>query len=160
MYLGWPTYLIHGTNKPYGVGRRVSRGCIRMYPDGVATLYPEIAVGTPVTAVDQTVKLGWQDGELYLEAQPDFAQIDELEATQGISPRPPTDEDRRLILDRAGPRGGPDRLGAWPRPRSSADAACRCRSPARMAASATAACRTATPPHRRAPAGAAIGGIY
>ena len=39
MYLGWPTYLIHGTNKPYGVGRRVSRGCIRMYPEGVARLY-------------------------------------------------------------------------------------------------------------------------
>ena len=53
MYLGWPTYLIHGTNKPYGVGRRVSRGCIRMYPDGVATLYPQIAIGTQVTAVDQ-----------------------------------------------------------------------------------------------------------
>ena len=32
LYLGWPTYLMHGTNKPYGVGRRVSRGCIRMYP--------------------------------------------------------------------------------------------------------------------------------
>jgi L,D-transpeptidase ErfK/SrfK len=103
MYLGWPTYLIHGTNKPYGVGRRVSRGCIRMYPDGVARLFPQIAVGTPVTAVNQLVKLGWQNGELYLEAQPDFAQLDELEEMQGISPRPPTPEDRQLILDRAGP---------------------------------------------------------
>ena len=53
LYLGWPTYLIHGTNKPYGVGRRVSRGCIRMYPQGVERLYAEIPVGTPVTAVNQ-----------------------------------------------------------------------------------------------------------
>ena len=105
LYLGWPTYLIHGTNKPYGVGRRVSRGCIRMYPQGVRKLYAEIPVGTPVTAVNQLVKLGWHMGELYLEAQPDFAQIDELEATQGISPQPILPEERRLILDRAGPEG-------------------------------------------------------
>jgi L,D-transpeptidase ErfK/SrfK len=102
LYLGWPTYLIHGTNKPYGVGRRVSRGCIRMYPQGVERLYAEIPVGTPVTAVNQLLKLGWHQGELYLEAQPDFAQIDELEATQGISPRAPTAEEFRQVVDRAG----------------------------------------------------------
>ncbi|MGE3293891.1 MAG: L,D-transpeptidase family protein [Geminicoccaceae bacterium] len=102
LYLGWPTYLIHGTNKPYGVGRRVSRGCIRMYPRGVERLYAEIPVGTPVTAVNQLVKAGWQDGELYLEAQPDFAQLDELEATQSMSPRPPTGEDRQIIREQAG----------------------------------------------------------
>ena len=102
LYLGWPTYLVHGTNKPYGVGRRVSRGCIRMYPQGVAQLFAETPVGTPVTAVNQTVKAGWHQGELYVEAQPDFAQIDELEETQGISPRPVSDEDRKIILDRAG----------------------------------------------------------
>ena len=102
LYLGWPTYLIHGTNKPYGVGRRVSRGCIRMYPQGVERLYGEIPVGTPVTAVNQPVKLGWHMGELYLEAQPDFAQLDQLEESQGITPLPVTDEDRRWILERAG----------------------------------------------------------
>ena len=47
LYLGWPTYLIHGTNKPYGVGRRVSRGCIRMYPEGVERLFAEIAGRDP-----------------------------------------------------------------------------------------------------------------
>jgi L,D-transpeptidase ErfK/SrfK len=102
MYLGWPTYLMHGTNKPYGVGRRVSRGCIRMYPDGVAQLYAQVAIGTKVTAVDQRVKLGWHEGELYLEAQPDWDQLDELEATQTISPKPVQPEDRQLIIDRAG----------------------------------------------------------
>ena len=57
LYLGWPTYLIHGTNLPYGVGRRVSRGCIRMYPEGVERLFRQIPVGTKVTAVNQVVKL-------------------------------------------------------------------------------------------------------
>ncbi|MFL5332211.1 MAG: L,D-transpeptidase family protein [Geminicoccaceae bacterium] len=102
LYLGWPTYVIHGTNKPYGVGRRVSRGCIRMYPEGVERLFAEIPVGTPVTAVNQVTKLGWRMGELYLEAQPDFAQIDELEENQGVTARPVTDEDRQRIIERAG----------------------------------------------------------
>jgi L,D-transpeptidase ErfK/SrfK len=102
LYLGWPTYLIHGTNLPYGVGRRVSRGCIRMYPEGVERLYPQIAIGTKVTAVDQPVKLGWQGGELYLEAQPDMAQVDELEASQTLSARPPPEDIRGRLLARAG----------------------------------------------------------
>jgi L,D-transpeptidase ErfK/SrfK len=102
MYLGWPTYLVHGTNKPYGVGRRVSRGCIRMYPEGVERLFNQVPVGTKVTAVDQRVKVGWHRGELYLEVQPDMDQLDELEATQSLTPRPPAGDVRRQILDRAG----------------------------------------------------------
>ena len=39
MYLGWPTYLIHGTNKPWGIGRRSSSGCIRMYPEDAEELF-------------------------------------------------------------------------------------------------------------------------
>lgn len=103
LYLGWPTYLIHGTNLPYGVGRRVSRGCIRMYPEGVERLYPQIPVGTKVTAVQQFVKVGWHGGELYLEAQPDVAQVDELEAALSITPREVDPADRQLVRDRAGP---------------------------------------------------------
>jgi L,D-transpeptidase ErfK/SrfK len=103
LYLGWPTYLIHGTNKPYGVGRRVSRGCIRMYPEGVERLFRQVAVGTRTTAVDQPVKIGWHEGELYLEVQPDMAQLDELEASQIMSERPPDEDIRRRLLDRAGP---------------------------------------------------------
>ena len=105
LYLGWPTYLIHGTNKPYGVGRRVSRGCIRMYPQGVERLFAEIPVGTPVTAVNQLVKLGWHMGELYLEAQPDFGADRRARGDPGHQPAPADAEDRQLILDRAGPDG-------------------------------------------------------
>ena len=42
MTLGWPSYLIHGTNKPYGVGMRSSHGCIRFYPEDIAQLYDAI----------------------------------------------------------------------------------------------------------------------
>jgi L,D-transpeptidase ErfK/SrfK len=102
MYLGWPTYLMHGTNMPYGVGRRVSRGCIRMYPEGVERLFRQIAVGTKVTAVDQPVKIGWHEGELYIEVQPDIYQLDELEANQTMTPRLPQGDFRSLVLNRAG----------------------------------------------------------
>ncbi len=68
--LGFPSYLIHGTNKPYGVGLRISHGCIRLYPENIAKLFPEVEVGTPVTIVDQPYLLGWWGKQLYLEAHP------------------------------------------------------------------------------------------
>ena len=61
MYLGWSQYLIHGTNKPFGIGRRVSSGCMRMYPEDIVKLFPMVPVGTKVTVVDQPVKVGWID---------------------------------------------------------------------------------------------------
>ncbi|HSR72632.1 MAG TPA: L,D-transpeptidase family protein, partial [Kiloniellales bacterium] len=101
LYLGWPTYAVHGTNKPWGVGRRVSRGCIRLYPEDIETLYELAAVGTPVTVVDQQVKLGWLDGALYLEVHPSLAQLDELEATGQFQTGLEADA-TPLILDVAG----------------------------------------------------------
>ncbi len=88
MYLGWPSYLIHGTNIPWGIGRRASRGCIRMYPENIEWLFSRIPVGTPVTVVDQPVKLGRMDGDLYIEVQPSPHQIDVMEETSK-APAPP-----------------------------------------------------------------------
>ncbi len=102
LYLGWPAYLIHGTNQPYGVGRRVSLGCIRMYPERVEALYDEVPVGTPVTVVEQAVKLGWRDGELWLEAHPDYDQLDELEVSYTFTPKPPPAGAFELVRARAG----------------------------------------------------------
>ena len=68
MRLNRPQYLIHGTNKPYGVGMRVSHGCIRLYPEDIARLFPEVPVGTQVRIVNQPFLAGWLDGGLYLEA--------------------------------------------------------------------------------------------
>lgn len=80
MYLGWPQYLIHGTNKPWGVGRRVSSGCVRMYPEDVEALFEIVKVGTKVTVIDQPIKFGWIGAELYMEAHPTQQQSDQLEA--------------------------------------------------------------------------------
>jgi L,D-transpeptidase ErfK/SrfK len=87
MYLGWPQYLIHGTNKPWGVGRRVSSGCVRMYPEDVEALFELVSVGTKVTVVDQPVKLGWIGGELFIEAHPTQTQSDQLEASGKFEPQ-------------------------------------------------------------------------
>ncbi len=86
MYLGWPQYAIHGTNKPWGVGRRVSSGCIRMYPEDAEALYDLVQIGTKVTVVDQPIKFGWIDGELFMEAHPTQTQSDELEALGRFDP--------------------------------------------------------------------------
>lgn len=70
MTLGWPSYLIHGTNKPYGVGMRSSHGCMRFYPEDITELYDDIPVGTKVTVVNQPFVFGWHQGALYAQAFP------------------------------------------------------------------------------------------
>lgn len=67
-YLGWPSYLIHGTNKPYGVGLRSSHGCIRLYPEDIAILFEMVPLGTSVRVVNQPFVFGWHEGQLYLQA--------------------------------------------------------------------------------------------
>ena len=66
--LEWPSYLIHGTNKPYGVGLRSSHGCIRLYPEDIQKFYEAIPIGTQVRVVNQPFLFGWHDGRLYLQA--------------------------------------------------------------------------------------------
>lgn len=68
--LDLPGYLIHGTNKPYGIGMRVTHGCIRMYPEDIEALFGQVPVGTPVHIVNQPYKAGWRQGVLFLEAHP------------------------------------------------------------------------------------------
>nr|WP_245784133.1 L,D-transpeptidase family protein [Halomonas korlensis] len=77
--LGLPSYLIHGTNRPEGVGMRVSRGCIRMYPEDIKSLFERVPSGTPVNIIDQPFKAGWsQDGVLYAQS---FPQLEENQAS-------------------------------------------------------------------------------
>jgi len=68
--LARPGYLIHSTNKPFGVGMRVTHGCVRMYPEDIETFFPLVPVGTSVHIVDQPVKLGWLFDTLYIEIHP------------------------------------------------------------------------------------------
>ncbi len=66
--LGIPGYLIHGTNKPAGLGMRVTHGCIRMFPEDIEALFQQVPTGMRVTLVNQPYKLGWGEDGLYLEA--------------------------------------------------------------------------------------------
>ena len=68
LYLGWPEYAIHGTNKPVGVGMRVSHGCMHLYPEDILQLYDLVPVGTPVRVVNQPFVFGWHRGDLYMQA--------------------------------------------------------------------------------------------
>jgi L,D-transpeptidase ErfK/SrfK len=76
--LGWPGYAIHGTNRPYGIGKRSSHGCIRLYPEDITRLFQAVEIGTPVTVIDTPYKLGWQGAYLYLEVTPTQRQSDAI----------------------------------------------------------------------------------
>jgi L,D-transpeptidase ErfK/SrfK len=65
--LGWPTYIIHSTNKPAGTGLRVTHGCLQLYPEDITRLFDEATTGSEVTVVNQPVLAGWQGDELLLE---------------------------------------------------------------------------------------------
>ena len=112
LYLGWPTYAIHGTSKPYGIGRRVSSGCIRMYPESITKLFEQVPVGTRVNVINQPIKVAWIGSELYLEAHPDMEQAMKMEEMGEVSHRGLSDDDIGLITDKAGMYH--DRLN-WPR---------------------------------------------
>jgi L,D-transpeptidase ErfK/SrfK len=80
--LAIPRYLIHGTEraKSFGIGMRVTHGCVRMYNEDIERLFPMVRVGTPVHIVDQPVKVGWLAGTLYLEVH---AAIEENRLSDG-----------------------------------------------------------------------------
>ena len=81
-----PGYVIHGTNRSFGIGRRISHGCIRMYPRDIEALFAKVSIGTAVRIINYPVKLGWSGGTLYLEAHPTQAQADEIETSGTFTP--------------------------------------------------------------------------
>ena len=87
--LDLPGYLIHGTNKPYGVGMRVSHGCIRLYPENIEPLFEMVGVGEPVMIINEPYLAGYRDGELYFEAHAPLEddEISPAERLQGIFER-------------------------------------------------------------------------
>ena len=66
---------IHGTNIPWGVGRLVSHGCIRLYPEDIEELFNEVKVGTPVEIIYEPVKIGFQEGHIFIEVHPDLYSV-------------------------------------------------------------------------------------
>lgn len=61
-------YLIHGTNADFGIGMRVSSGCIRLRPDDIENLFNSVPEGTRVQIINQPVKYATEpDGKRYIE---------------------------------------------------------------------------------------------
>jgi len=65
-------YGIHGTNFPWAVGRLVTHGCIRLYPEDIVSLYPLVPVGTPVHIIYEPVKIGFKEGRIFVEVHEDI----------------------------------------------------------------------------------------
>ncbi len=87
------SYLIHGTNKPAGVGMQVTHGCMRLYPEHIEEFFKMVAVDTPVRIVNQPHKVGWSGGRLYVEVHPP------LEATSSAVVDPDRNSLARLVAN-------------------------------------------------------------
>lgn len=87
--LGWPGYLIHGTNKPDGIGRNVSHGCLHLYPEDMARLYREVPVGTPVRVVNQAAEAQWIGDTLFVAVHPSKRDADRLDSGESVAPSGP-----------------------------------------------------------------------
>lgn len=77
MYLSKPSYLIHGTNKPYSIGFRASNGCLRLYPEDIEDLFEAVPQKTTVKIVNQPYLVGRHDGMLYVEAHTPHDEMDD-----------------------------------------------------------------------------------
>ena len=83
-----PGYFIHGTNKPFGVGQKVSHGCIRLHNEHILTLAEMVPNGTPVYIVNEPIKLGVRYEELYLEGHRDlYEDVDVTALTEVVADR-------------------------------------------------------------------------
>jgi L,D-transpeptidase ErfK/SrfK len=85
MRLGLPGYLIHGTNRPAGVGMRVTHGCVRMFPEDIDFLFGHIDVSTKVRIVNEPVKIGWYGDALVMEVHP-VLKVEALLAESDVQP--------------------------------------------------------------------------
>ena len=93
--LGKPGYLIHSTNKPFGIGMRVTHGCVRMYPEDIERMFPQVPVNTPVYIVNQPVKVGWLGNSLFMEVHPSLEE-EVLPLEEAIA------QAEKIVADKAG----------------------------------------------------------
>ncbi len=64
-------YGVHGTAMPWGVGRLVSHGCIRCYPEHIRILYPQVPIGTKLEIIYEPLKFGRKNGQIFVQVFPD-----------------------------------------------------------------------------------------
>ena len=102
LYLGFPMIAIHGTNKPYGIGRRVSSGCIRMFPEDITQMFDLAPVGTKVFVVDQPIKAAWIGDRFFLEVHPTQDQAAVMEQAGSVPDYQLSERDLSYIMRVAG----------------------------------------------------------
>lgn len=74
---GYGEYLIHGTNKDFGIGLRVSSGCIRMNPDDIEWLFTKVALGEKVRVINQPIKTSLEpDNSVVMEVHEPLTRSD------------------------------------------------------------------------------------
>lgn len=95
--LDMPGYLLHGTNQPYGVGMRVSHGCVRLYPEDIEALYKVAGLGTSVRIVNEPLLVGWRDKQFYAVAYPRLLD-DDRDAQTVITDMLETTRERHWML--------------------------------------------------------------
>ena len=85
IYIG-KLYAIHGTNANFGIGLRVSQGCIRLRNDDIKYLFDNVPVGTRVQLIDQPVKATTEpDGSRWVEVhEPLSRNRAEFESTNRV----------------------------------------------------------------------------
>ncbi|STY29196.1 putative ErfK/YbiS/YcfS/YnhG family protein precursor [Legionella wadsworthii] len=79
--LGWPTFLIHGTNNLEGIGTRVSAGCIRMFPEDIEYLFRTVPTGTPVRVINDPIKIGRMNDTWVMQILPPLSKKMNLKLT-------------------------------------------------------------------------------
>lgn len=99
IYIG-KLYAIHGTNANFGIGLRVSQGCIRLRSDDIKYLFDNVPVGTRVQIIDQPVKITTEpDGSSWVEVhEPLSRNRAEFESSNKV-PLPATPVLHALIKD-------------------------------------------------------------
>jgi L,D-transpeptidase ErfK/SrfK len=81
--LSIPGYLIHGSNKKFGIGMRVSHGCFRMLNNNVLELADRVPVGTFVRIINEPYKFGVSAGKVYLEAHAPLSEQEGVTVSEG-----------------------------------------------------------------------------
>jgi L,D-transpeptidase ErfK/SrfK len=96
MGLAWSGFYLHGTNKPDGVGRNVSHGCIHFYPEDIERLFHEVSIGTSVRVINQEVMTGWINNQLYVAVFPNKEQVDQVDLEEPMTRTLPADLIQRV----------------------------------------------------------------
>ena len=84
MQTGFPGIFIHATNRPWGVGLRTSHGCLHLYPEDAAQVFPRMKVGTPVRVIDEAALVGNDRGRWVMAT---FEPVAEYPDTRPLSQR-------------------------------------------------------------------------